>query len=161
MGQHFDTVLELLKNPRQFSDDSTSVCVQLMREFLRREALWAIACGIADELPFVDLPNAVSPGKHLSAELGSLIDTFSRSTVENATLIYMLKWYQVPSSQLRGYNCGLPNDPYFPLLKLFELGGFFTREHRIFIDVNRSAGLHASMIQKGILDTPFAIIGDE
>ncbi len=161
MNPRFDTVIGLLGSPRRFSDAATTECVDLMREFLRREALWATAFGIADDLPFADMPGVVSPDIHLPAEVVNLIEAFSRSTVEEAALIYMLKWYQVPASQLRGHNPALPTDPYLPLLKLFELGGFFTREHRIYIDVNRSGGLHSGMVQNGSLDTPFAAIGEE
>jgi hypothetical protein len=56
--------------------------------------------------------------------------------------------------------CGpsLPADPYHPLLKLFELGGCFTREHRDYIDINRSAGIHAGMVESGNLNVPFVEI---
>lgn len=161
MIHNFDTVIDLFGTPRHFSDAATSACVDLMREFLRREALWANAFGIVESLPFADLPEVVSPGTHLSVDHLGLIDSFSRSPIEKICCVYLMKWCQIPKSVVQACGPSLPADPYLPLMKLFELGGFFTRERRVNIDVNQSTGIHAGMVQNGCLDKPFAVIGDE
>lgn len=123
--------------------------------------LWANAFGIPDNLPFADLSEVVSPSTNLSGDHLGLIDTFSRSPVEKICLAYILKWYQIPVSLRQGLSPALPPDPYLPLLKLFELGGSSTREHRVYIDVYGSAGIHAGVLQYGNLYTPYAVIGED
>jgi hypothetical protein len=161
MWGNLDAAIGLFSNPRRFSNSATLACVDLMREFLRREALWSKILGVAESLPFADLPNVVSFGIQLSIDHLGLIDSFSTSLIEKTCCVYMLKWYQIPKSVVQAFGPSLPGDPYLPILKLFEVGGFFTREHRVNIDINQSVGVHAGMVQQGSLDTPFAMCDEE
>lgn len=161
MWRKKEAVIELFGSTRRFSDSATPACVDLMREFLRREALWAKVFDATESLPFADLPEFVSPGMQVSVDHLGLIDSFSRSLVERTCCVYILKWYQIPDLVVQRCGSSLPANPYLPILKLFELGGFFTREHRVNIDVNQSTGIHSGMVQHGNLDSPFAVIDEE
>lgn len=103
--------------------------VVLMREFLRREALWAGRLGV-EGLPFVNLAHAVRPGFQCPPELLSRIAAFPQSSAERTCCQNLLGWYA-----LKDANAGLVRtfdlpDPYEPLVRFFERGGAFSAEHR-------------------------------
>lgn len=161
MHRNLNNAIELIGNPRRFGSPEISICVDLMREFLRREVLWANILGIAERLPFADLAEVLSPGTSICVDNRGLIDSFSRCLVEKICLTHMLKWYQIKPSLISVHGSALPADPYSPILRLFNLGGFFSREHQIYVDVNGSGGIHAGMVQHGDLTTPFTFISEE
>ncbi|XXT19165.1 hypothetical protein WME94_53960 [Sorangium sp. So ce429] len=99
--------------------------VALMREFLRRSALWSEVLGCPDRWPFFDIAGAAgaqAPLPELPAELASrVLSPRSRDTIR-----WMLRWAAAPPPALPG----LP-EPYEPLLLFYERGGGFTVENRM------------------------------
>lgn len=107
--------------------------VALMKEFLRRSALYSEACGVADRWPFFDIAAAVDP----STPEVQVPDDLSAMTLPprvRDTIRWMLTWTARPPRA----HPELP-DPYEPLLLFFERGGGFTVEQRM-VDVD-SAGI--------------------
>ncbi|MDB5387984.1 MAG: hypothetical protein JWM11_3630 [Planctomycetaceae bacterium] len=154
MLETIDDVVKLLRQPRQVTAVSTSVCVDLMREFLRREALWARRLSIEAALPFANIPSAVVPGVDSATQYAADLSSYACSIVEYESLSNILNWLSIKrthSSEVVNY--GLP-DPYAPLVQIFEFNGTFTREHRVYVDVNHQ-GIHAGVIQNGPLDIAF------
>lgn len=119
----------------------------LMREFLRREALW-VKWLEADqnELPFADLAALVDSSARCENNIIARARSFPHSSAEGRCCNNFLHWSALKEAKpdlVKSF--GLP-DPYEPLLKLWERGGFFSREHRVFIDVSYAGGLHSGMV---------------
>jgi len=156
----FDEVVKLIGDVRRLDFGKTSDCVALMKEFLRREALWAEQLDLADEIPFADLSGA-TPGTDYAKEHLDTIKSFAYSAAESRCCSAMLNWYgraDSCSSALRALR--LP-DPYLPLLHFFRLGGTFAREHREFIDVNGKMTIQAGLVQNGDLGKSFVNLKGE
>jgi hypothetical protein len=122
--------------------------VALMREYLRRAALWARELDAASAWPFFDIAALIAPDlqplQELTEELETLIyervgwpsvQTCCRAALRWATLLD--SGYPIPA--------GLP-EPYEPLLLLFERGGEFYTEHG-FIELDG-----ASIMRKPMAD---------
>ncbi len=114
--------------------------VRLMAEYLRRAAQWAKALDATDEWPFFDIAAHVDPAVHVpedeAKDLEVLID-------------HGIGWPSVKTSSRAALRWGaildagtpLPSgleDPYEPLLLLFDRGGGWTIEAG-FIDVDGAA----------------------
>lgn len=127
----------------------TSSCVALMKEFLRREALWAERLDLHDELPFADLAGGVDPTIRCPEDELEFIKTFSQSTAESRCCRHMLHWDSLVSLAPETVRAFLLPDPYEPLIRLFQRGGCFSREHRVFIEVNRAITLNYGSMQPG------------
>ncbi len=98
----------------------------LMREYLRRSALWAQVLGRMDEWPFFDIAAAADPSAQLDDEsvravLGGLVGRGMRPH-DKRFIRFMLNF-----TMLREWPQGLP-DPFEPLLMVYERGGSFGRE---------------------------------
>jgi len=98
----------------------------LMREYLRRAALWAQAYSAEDEWPFFDVTEHIDPEFRLSPEIGAALDKFLGTVPE---------WFlrdtcagAVRMAELRlQKQAGLPDLPdlYEPLVLFYERGGEF------------------------------------
>lgn len=98
----------------------------LMREYLRRAALWAQAYSAEDEWPFFDVTEHIDPEFRLSPEIAAALDEFLGTVPE---------WFlrdtcagAVRMAELRLQNqAGLPDLPdlYEPLVLFYERGGEF------------------------------------
>ncbi|MCF3146247.1 hypothetical protein [Streptomyces platensis] len=108
----------------------------LMREYLRRAALWAQAYSAEGEWPFFDVTERIDPEFRLSPEiaaemeefLGTVPEWFLRSTCAGA----------VCTAELRVKNqAQLPDLPdlYEPLVLFYERGGEFVRDNAGFLDL--------------------------
>ncbi|QDU23377.1 hypothetical protein [Urbifossiella limnaea] len=144
--------VDLIGSPRQVNAENTPACVGLMKEFLRREALWANELDLAGEVPFADLAARAEGGASLEAQYQEMLDTFTYSEAEYRCCLAMLNWYGHSVLSLAVAPPGA-DDPYLPLLHFFRLGGTFRREHRVFIDINSRETIHSATIQKGDLAT--------
>lgn len=146
-------VVDVVNRPRPDGCANPRLCVDLMREFLRREAVWARRYDAQDGLPFLDIANLIVPGATFADDHVDSIKAYTHSMGEMACLKNALNWFGVRETYPeRIQGLALP-EPYEPILRLFESGGRFAVEHRVFIDVNEF-GVHAGMVQNGNLDVP-------
>ncbi len=131
-----------------------------MREYFRREALWAKKLGLSEELPVANLPGGIDLDTEHAADYLDVIESFVRSSVERRCCMYMINWYGLLKDVPASIEVHALPDPYLPLMRLFELGGFFTTEHRVYVDVNCKTGVHSGFVQHGNLDIPFVVIDE-
>jgi hypothetical protein len=105
--------------------------VALMREYLRRAALWAEELGCTEAWPFADfadyLAPAQSPPKEISERLENKLAAVSINLWMKKTCLWALKWASLDES-VRRSRADLP-DPFEPLLMFYERGGRFYQEH--------------------------------
>jgi hypothetical protein len=147
----------LISSPRQMNAENTLACVLLMKEFLRREAIWANELGQINEVPFTDLASNAKGASSYEEQYQDRLNTFTQSDAEYRCCLAMLNWYGHPRTVTIIPQLGAV-DPYLPLLHFFRLGGTFTREHRVFIDINHRETIHSIAVQKGDLETAFVVL---
>jgi hypothetical protein len=98
----------------------------LMREYLRRSAMWAQALGCLDRWPFFDIAVAADPSAKLDDESVEAVlaglEGRGLRPIDERVIPYMLNF-----TTLRDWPQGLP-DPFEPLLMVYERGGSFGRE---------------------------------
>jgi len=108
-----------------------------MKEFLRREFLWATQLNVLENCPFADLAGALDPSIRCDLNEIAFATTTSESSAEARCVRQMMHWYKIielaPLAAQQHYLL----DPYEPLMILFQRRGCFASEHRIFIEVNR------------------------
>lgn len=114
--------------------------VSLMREYLRRSAVWAEALHDKEHWRFIDLPKRLAPGLALdsatAAKLHEIMDRHHLTSLVRQLCDMALRWSLiVDRPETKAF--GLP-DPYEPLLQFFEAHGAFTVEHG-FIDLDGAA----------------------
>jgi hypothetical protein len=114
--------------------------VRLMAEYLRRAALWAQALDATDEWPFFDIADHLAPAVHTpedeAKDLEVLIHNHIGWPTVDQTARAILRWAALKDSEVP-----LPpgmDDPYEPLLLMFDRGGAWTTEAG-FIDVDGAA----------------------
>ncbi|WP_280725657.1 hypothetical protein [Kitasatospora sp. MAA4] len=116
--------------------------VLLMREYLRRAALWAEAYRIEDEWPFFDLAARIDPSVRadpaLVAWMEEALDGRVGLPIAYDSCFRALHWAALLDAGLEQ----LPalDDPFEPLIMLFERGGGFGTE-------NRSADFSLAMVR--------------
>ncbi|MFI8993774.1 hypothetical protein [Streptomyces sp. NPDC053542] len=120
----------------------------LMREYLRRAALWARAYGAEEAWPFFDVTEHAAPGfeppPDLAAELAEYVSRLGTPSLRRVCR-GAVRW-----AALRADATGLRDlpelpDPYEPLLFMFGRGGGYSVEE--FID------LYGVLIPHGNLDS--------
>ncbi|MGW6285494.1 hypothetical protein [Streptomyces sp. NPDC055107] len=119
---------------------------KLMREYLRRAALWvqelekknpipAFGAGQPEGWPFIDIAyridSSVSPSAELAARLCDFLSEHASAPLTGRICRYALSWASLPDGVLSEFP-DLP-DPFEPLIILFERGGGFWIENG-FID---------------------------
>jgi hypothetical protein len=113
---------------------------KLMREYLRRSALWANHLNATNEWPFFDIAGRLAPDIEPPSELSKRLEDGiiertgwpSHRTVARAAL----RW-----AALLDAGMSLPpdlDDPFEPLLLMFDRGGAYTTEAG-FIDLGASS----------------------
>jgi hypothetical protein len=150
----FSQAIALIGSARKINAENTTGCVMLIKEFLRREALWANLLGLAKELPFVDLATNAKGAPRLETQHQQAINRFTYSVAEYRCCLAMLNWYGHSVSATVAAPLGV-EDPYLPLMHFFRFGGYFSREHRVFIHINEREWIHSDVVQKGDLTTAF------
>lgn len=105
--------------------------VTLMREYLRRAALWAEELGCTEAWPFADFTDyiapAQSPPKESFERLENKLAAVSINLWMKKTCLWALKWASLDEAVRRSW-ADLP-DPFEPLLLFYERGGRFYQEH--------------------------------
>jgi hypothetical protein len=114
--------------------------VRLMAEYLRRAALWAQALNATGEWPFFDITAHLAPAiqapEDEAKDLEVLIYNHIGWSTVDRTARAILRWAAVKDAKVP-----LPeglDDPYEPLLLMFDRGGAWTTEAG-FIDVDGGA----------------------
>ncbi|MEU9718057.1 hypothetical protein [Streptomyces sp. NPDC047976] len=117
-------------------------CARLLREYLRRAALWVrelqtdrpgdfFDVGQPDRWPFFDLARRVDPSVRADPELLARLDGFlavhASSPLTGRICRAALNWASLPAGALAPF-AGLP-DPFEPLVGVFESGGGFWIEN--------------------------------
>jgi hypothetical protein len=104
---------------------------KLMQEYLRRAAWWAEELDATEEWPFFDIAAHVAPDVSVPDELASQLEELISAGIGWPSVAdscrNVLRWAAV-------LDAGVPmpkdlEDPYEPLLLLFERGGGWTTEH--------------------------------
>ncbi|MFK0257442.1 hypothetical protein [Streptomyces sp. NPDC090445] len=108
----------------------------LMREYLRRSALWAQACGAEAAWPFFDVAEHLDAGAartppDVAAELEDLLNGLAPASLRT-TCRAAVRWAAVRDAGQEPAG-GLP-DPYEPLLLMYERGGGYYLEE--YVDLN-------------------------
>ncbi|MFF8619284.1 hypothetical protein [Streptomyces sp. NPDC015350] len=129
----------------------------LMREYLRRAALWADRCGAGRSWPFFDLTEHIDPSVRvpdgIAAELDEVLRGVGPSSVRT-TCRSAVRWAVFRSGSAAGPRPDLPDLPdlYGPLLTLYERGGgFFVEE---FIDLG-GAMVRLGTVESNLAARPF------
>ncbi|MFG3532780.1 hypothetical protein ACGF8B_39645 [Streptomyces sp. NPDC047917] len=126
----------------------------LMREYLRRAAGWARAYRAEESWPFFDIAEHVTPGvrtpSDVATELEAVLTGLAPSSLKK-TCRGAVRW-----AVLRGAGGelprDLPDDPYEPLLLMYERGGgYFVEE---FIDLD-GAMLRLGTVESNLSARPF------
>lgn len=160
-----DLPLRVLERLRaiDWSDDSAAYehansRALLMREYLRRAAGWARAYRAEKSWPFFDITEHVAPEvrtpSDVAAELEAVLTGLAPSSLRK-TCRGAVRW-----AVLRGaggeLSGDLPDDPYEPLLLMYERGGgYFVEE---FIDLN-GAMLRMGTVESNLSARPFRTLG--
>ena len=122
----------------------------LMREYLRRAALWARRCGVEAAWPFFDIAEHVDPTIRTPDDVAAELDQFVRQVGPSSvarTCRGAVRWAGLPA---RGED-DLP-DPYEPLIILYERGGGFYVEE--FVDLN-GVMIRLGDVESNASATPF------
>jgi hypothetical protein len=113
---------------------------RLMREYLRRSAWWAQTLDAVAEWPFFDIAAHLAPEVHvpegIARHLEDLISTRIGWPSVAGACRAALHWAALTDARIpTAYEL---DDPYEPLVLLFERGGGFTTEHG-YIDLGGSS----------------------
>ncbi|MFI7892332.1 hypothetical protein ACIFUY_13845 [Streptomyces sp. CACIS-1.16CA] len=118
----------------------------LMREYLRRAAVWvselekhpstpSFGTDHSDNWPFIDfarvLDSSVTPNPELASRLDNFLAEYASAPLTGKICRHALNWHSLPGGSLSGFP-NLPN-PFDPLIIIFERGGGFWVENG-FID---------------------------
>ncbi|MET9663531.1 hypothetical protein [Streptomyces sp. NPDC006510] len=151
-------VLERLR-AIDWSDDSAAYehansRALLMREYLRRAARWAQAYGAEESWPFFDIAEHVAPEvrtpSDIAAELEEVLTGLAPSSLKK-TCRGAVRWAVLRDAGGE-LSRDLPDDPYEPLLLMYERGGgYFVEE---FIDLN-GAMLRLGTVESSLSARPF------
>ena len=104
----------------------------LLKEYFRRAAQWAAAYECGSPVPFFDIAECIDPRVRVSQGVldGILATVESKGGGRNVTQVvpFILRWAALRATP----GIGLPpnlEDPFEPLVLLFERGGGFHTEH--------------------------------
>jgi len=113
------------------NDERLKSQVALVREYLRRAALWADRLQMAEEWPFFDVALQIDPSIRADPEyvttLRARLTGIPLHPKVKATSEWSLHWAALKAAS-RTAQFDLP-DPYEPLLRMYERGGSFYTEH--------------------------------
>ncbi|MDI1464844.1 hypothetical protein QEZ54_28125 [Catellatospora sp. KI3] len=99
---------------------------RLMKEYLRRAALWANEYGVEERWPFFDIAECVDPASAVDQEF--LEQLMKR--LEDREIIGPHHWYVAYMLRFAALTVALPDlaDPFEPMLRCYERGGAFGLE---------------------------------
>lgn len=111
--------------------------VELMREFLRRSALWAGELG-SEDWPFFDVAALVDPS--VRADPQTVEQVAAGVSVHQPVVGDTCAW-ALHFAALRDADVGLPKlpDPFEPLIRMYERGGAFLLDGTGTVQVDAAA----------------------
>ncbi|MFD4942201.1 hypothetical protein ACFVYE_02230 [Streptomyces sp. NPDC058239] len=125
----------------------------LMREYLRRAALWARACGAEQSWPFFDIAEhaaeAIQTPPEVAAALEEVLSGLAPASLK-ITCRGAVRWAALRQAQVE-WPGDLP-DPYEPLLLMYERGGGYFLEE--FVDLN-GVMIRLGNVESNLSATPF------
>ncbi|MGK3960152.1 hypothetical protein WMF38_44770 [Sorangium sp. So ce118] len=105
--------------------------IQLMREYLRRAAWWADELGCTEEWPFFDIAGhvdfVVRADSALVQRLQEHLAKLSLWPTVKKSCEWSLHWAALRSTP--GMKLPVLDEPFEPLIWMYERGGGFTTEH--------------------------------
>ncbi|MEV4877209.1 hypothetical protein [Streptomyces cyaneofuscatus] len=131
----------------------------LMREYLRRSALWAKVYSAEKVWPFFDITNYAAPKLQLPQDLSQELDEFLRSRLIGAvktTCAGAVRLAELKAHDSAAETAGLP-DLYEPLLVMYERGGDFMRDNSGALDLT-GVSFRAGTMQDYLGDTPIVTV---
>lgn len=140
--QHVKNAL-VARHTSQYSPRRSQL--RLLKEFLRRELLWADHLGIRNAsrraADFYELAAAIAPNYEFPRDLLEVADAGLLSPAERACAGNALKWsFLLDVGPTRFNDLQLPA-PYEPLIWFWRRGGRFTTEQGVWIDVPGLGGI--------------------
>ncbi|MCX4745567.1 hypothetical protein OG455_08525 [Kitasatospora sp. NBC_01287] len=131
-----DRVRAVVWNDWDGAFEHTRSRAALMREYLRRAALWARWCGAEEAWPFLDLAERVDPGTRAAEDVVDELEEYLAEQVGRHSIRETCRGAVQWAALRAGSHVELPDlpDPYEPLLLMYERGGGFHIEE--FIDLN-------------------------
>ncbi|UGY93034.1 hypothetical protein [Streptomyces gobiensis] len=115
------------------ADDHAVSRSMLLREYLRRAALWVQELGGTDEWPFFDIAERIDPSVPSDQELIDRLEKFTSENVPGLTTRKMCRaavnWAAL--QEVAHPRLGELDDPYEPLVMLYARGGGFTVENGV------------------------------
>jgi hypothetical protein len=144
--------LKIMELVRKIDKSHSELYFKLIKEFLRRQELWAQRLTLNVHL-FQDLASAIDPIIRCSTDILSRGDKFAKSSAEVECCEIWLNWcWLVDNKPLEIQSYNLP-DPFEPLERFFELNGEFT-VHDGFIDIYLIGGVYARFADSIDLSKP-------
>ncbi|WP_030669620.1 hypothetical protein [Streptomyces rimosus] len=119
------------------SFDRTRSRVALMREFMRRSALWALETR-CDEWPFFDIAGHIDPAARIDTDIVSVIG--GKTGLQQPVIVDTIEWALnfAVLSDIRADLANLPS-PFEPLVQMYERGGTFNLDASGHIEVDTAA----------------------
>jgi hypothetical protein len=109
----------------------------LMREYLRRAAWWAQELHVTDEWPFFDIAAHIAPSVHISPSDVEELEGLEKGNLGSGpvkTSVYAaVRWATMLDTP--GVDLPALDDPFEPLVMMYERGGGFVTE-KGFIELN-------------------------
>ncbi|MDT0326820.1 hypothetical protein [Nocardiopsis lambiniae] len=135
--------------------DHTRSRVLLMREYLRRMALWTRTLD-ARGWPFYDLAEFAAPGIRATDEIVQGVKDNPDIVRQFPTVGKTCAW-ALHLAAARDAGASLPDlpDPFEPLIRMYERGGGFSLSTTGTIDID-GAGIHRGTLLHHLGDTPKA-----
>ncbi len=132
----------------------------LLREYLRRAALWAQVYSVESEWPFFDVTQYVDPEFDLPLKLASELEEYLGHVPSGAVRRTCVG--AVRLAELRAQNpTAVPDLPdlYEPLVLFYERGGEFVRDNAGFLDLT-GALFRPGTLQGHLGTTPLSALSD-
>ncbi|GGP35291.1 hypothetical protein [Streptomyces sindenensis] len=131
----------------------------LMREYMRRAALWAEFYSAEEAWPFFDITNYAAPELKLPQSLSRDLNEFLRTRMVGLVMTTCAGAVRLAELRAQDPATGEPNLPelYEPLLVMYERGGDFMRDNSGALDLT-GVSFRPGTMQDYLGDTPIVTV---